>query len=88
MQNITKLYTYVTSINLAPITKPPPPTSSPYTKEELTYCTHTSLPVRSFGHLLSSGLQPSDFNYFLQNDGILRIQAFFDVAPCDLVNNY
>jgi len=30
----------------------PPPTSSLCTKEELTYCTHTSLPVGSFSQLL------------------------------------
>jgi len=77
----------VSSINLATTIKPPP-TSSLCTKEELTYCTHTSLRVRSFSHLLSSGFQPSDFKDFLQSAGIFRIQAFFDVASCDLVNNY
>jgi hypothetical protein len=66
----------------------PPPTSSLCTKEELTYCTHTSLPVGSFSQLPSSGSQPSNCKHFLQSDGVFRIQAFFHVAPCDLVNNY
>lgn len=85
MQKWNKFYTKETSINLAPILKPPP-TSSLCTKEELTYCTHTSLSVRSFDQLLSSEFQPSDLKNFLQSDCIFRIQAFFDVAPCDLVN--